>query len=449
VTQEVNTEQFYSVGKSLFDNAKNMWDAFDVNVKILGDTGSMAGTDDAGAAWAKSYDQRVADVLGAVNDLNLAMENYGRVVIQVGDNHAVAEHNATPGSQGPPPAKPPTPASASKTLSVPPSAGGTSEGLFDSAIGLLQEIGVPVPNGDTAKIEKAASAWDRLATVYQTTTVVEALGVEARIFTESKTPEDDYIATDINQLRDSAQVILDGCAELSQSCKDYKSHLDDLRNELDGILHDLEVELAIDATIVIFASLVSFGTGAVAGIAKAAATIKRFGTIIKDAIKTWKITKKVGEGVKRVHDIPGVRKSLERLKNMGRKDKDGNPLPERGTIDETAKTFSPEERKIADLLADEGRDVRGVPEGNGRTPDAMVDGKPVEFKTLDEGASNATVKNALDSAKGQADNAIIDGRGSGLTQDEAQRGLSRFLGANPGRMTSIRIVGDGWEIAWP
>lgn len=186
-----------------------------------------------------------------------------------------------------------------------------------------------------------------------------------------------------------------------------------------------------------------------AGIAKAAATIKRFGTIIKDAIATWKISKKVAEGVKRVHDIPGIRRALDRVKNIVRKDKDGNPLPKRGTIDETAKQFSPEERRIADLLADEGQDVRAVPEGSARTPDAMVDGKPVEFKSLDDGASNATVKNALDSAKGQADNAIIDGRGSGLSQEEAQRGLARFLGANPGRMTSIRIVGDGWEIVWP
>ncbi|WP_367947004.1 hypothetical protein [Nocardia donostiensis] len=66
-----------------------------------------------------------------------------------------------------------------------------------------------------------------------------------------------------------------------------------------------------------------------------------------------------------------------------------------------------------------------------------------------DGASNNSVKNALNSAKGQADSAILDARGSGLTQQEAQRGLGRFLGANPDKMKSIRIVGDGWEIVWP
>ncbi|NKY35945.1 hypothetical protein HGA13_23135 [Nocardia speluncae] len=88
-------------------------------------------------------------------------------------------------------------------------------------------------------------------------------------------------------------------------------------------------------------------------------------------------------------------------------------------------------------------------EGTTRTPDALVNGTPTEFKTLNEGASNNTVKNALDSASGQAPNAIINAKHSGISQDEAQRGLNRFLGASPDTMTTVRIIGDGWEINWP
>lgn len=318
-TQEVDTEQFYAVGQSLFDNATKMYDAFAVNITMLGETGEMAGTDDAGTAWAASYDARVADVLGAVNDLNQAMENYGGVVIQVGYNHAVAEHNATPNNSSPPPALPPTPVSGSQTLSVPPSAGGSSEGLFDSAIGLVEQVGVPIPNGDTDKLDKAAAAWDRLATVYQTTTVVEALDVQGRIFSDSKTPEDDYIAKDIGELRTAARAILDGCAELAQSCRDYKTHLQELRDELSGILEDLAVELAVTAAITVASSLVSFGVAAVAGTAKAAHTITKFAGIITAAINLWKSVKKVGEGVKKIADIPWVRKLLERIRGIGRK----------------------------------------------------------------------------------------------------------------------------------
>lgn len=327
MTQEVDSEQFYLVGKGLFDNAKSFYDAFNVNVAALGETGNMAGSDDAGTAWAQSYDARVAEVLGAVNDLTLAMENYGRVVIQVGYNHAVAEHNATPNNQGPLPELPIEPTSASAELTVPPSAGGPGEGLIDSAIGLVEQIGIPVPDGDTGKVDKAAGAWDRLATVHQTKTVVESLDVQARIFTDSKTPEDDYIAKDIGELRAAAQAVLDGCAELSQSCKDYKGHLDELREELKSLLHDLEVELAVTAAIAIATSFVSFGVGAVAGTAKAAHSITKFAKLIKDAIGTWKLSKKISDGVKKVHDIAGVRKNIERLKNLAKREKKEEPPP--------------------------------------------------------------------------------------------------------------------------
>src|SRR5215510_8622956 len=84
VTQDVDTEVFYSVGGRLFELAGEVYDAFAVNVQILGHTGAMAGTDDAGTAWATSYDGRARDVLGAVNDLTVALENYGGVVIQAG-----------------------------------------------------------------------------------------------------------------------------------------------------------------------------------------------------------------------------------------------------------------------------------------------------------------------------------------------------------------------------
>jgi hypothetical protein len=65
------------------------------------------------------------------------------------------------------------------------------------------------------------------------------------------------------------------------------------------------------------------------------------------------------------------------------------------------------------------------------------------------GASNGSVKNALNSAQGQADRAYIDARGSGLTESEAMRGLRRYLGASPDRMKFIRIVGDGFDVTWP
>ncbi|WP_217711659.1 hypothetical protein [Actinomadura sp. NAK00032] len=123
-----------------------------------------------------------------------------------------------------------------------------------------------------------------------------------------------------------------------------------------------------------------------------------------------------------------------------------------GKLDESRKKFNQGERLIADLLVSEGRRVEAVPESKvdgTRTPDALVDDVPVEFKSLDPGAVPGSVKNALNKAKGQASNAIIDTRGTALTEDGAREGLERFLRHNPGRMDTIRILGDGYEISWP
>ena len=123
-----------------------------------------------------------------------------------------------------------------------------------------------------------------------------------------------------------------------------------------------------------------------------------------------------------------------------------------GVIDERAKKFSPAERRIAEYLASGGSAVVSVSEGygvQGRTPDARVNAVSVEFKALDPGASDRTVKAALNSAKGQARHAVIDARGSGLTEDEAQHGMKRFFGTPHGnRMDAVLILGDDYSIDW-
>lgn len=54
MTQDVDPETYYAVGRGLFEKAGKLYDAFSVNVNILGETGSMAGSDDSGTAWAAS-----------------------------------------------------------------------------------------------------------------------------------------------------------------------------------------------------------------------------------------------------------------------------------------------------------------------------------------------------------------------------------------------------------
>jgi hypothetical protein len=124
----------------------------------------------------------------------------------------------------------------------------------------------------------------------------------------------------------------------------------------------------------------------------------------------------------------------------------------KGVIDERAKKFSAAELRIAERLAEPGPAVVSVSEGfgiYGRTADARVNGVPVEFKSLDPGASDRTVKAALNSAKGQARHAVIDARDSGLTEDQAHRGIRRFSGTPHGnRLDAVLIIGDNYTIDW-
>jgi hypothetical protein len=123
-----------------------------------------------------------------------------------------------------------------------------------------------------------------------------------------------------------------------------------------------------------------------------------------------------------------------------------------GVVDERASRFLPRERKLADFLASEGRSVVAIHDGygrGGRKPDASVDGVWTEFKSLDPGASDRTVKSALNSGKGQARQVVIDGRESGLERAEADHGMRRFLGTpHANRLDAIRIVGDDFDLNW-
>lgn len=118
-------------------------------------------------------------------------------------------------------------------------------------------------------------------------------------------------------------------------------------------------------------------------------------------------------------------------------------------MDERDRTFSDDERRIAVLLAGENRQVKALREdAQARTPDALVDGVAVEFKSLYPGAGHAAVNHALGAAKRQARHMVIDGREAGLPLDEARRGLRRFLGAHPERLETIRILGQGFDNVW-
>src|ERR1700722_5294594 len=76
-----------------------------------------------------------------------------------------------------------------------------------------------------------------------------------------------------------------------------------------------------------------------------------------------------------------------------------------GVIDQRSRVFLPAERAIAEALALSGATVTALAEDHSlrqRQPDALVDGRVTEFKSIRPGATDATIKNQLGAAQGQA-----------------------------------------------
>ena len=131
-----------------------------------------------------------------------------------------------------------------------------------------------------------------------------------------------------------------------------------------------------------------------------------------------------------------------------------------GRLDESARRLSHEELAAARLLVREGHDVRSLPESrrDGRRPDLQVCGDSVEVKSFAPMAERRrqptaqSVFNKLIDASGQAAHAVLIATGSGLSESVARQGVARYAAGSgwtrPATLSSVRIVGDGYDLAW-
>ena len=110
-----------------------------------------------------------------------------------------------------------------------------------------------------------------------------------------------------------------------------------------------------------------------------------------------------------------------------------------------------DEKAIADFLVAEGRDVWQIRRSNeaGRLPDAMVDGRPTEFKTINTDNHNA-IQRTLWSSRGQADRVVLDARETGQTTDGVVRAINEYLRTPENRVRTqyVRVLGNGFEVIW-
>lgn len=117
-----------------------------------------------------------------------------------------------------------------------------------------------------------------------------------------------------------------------------------------------------------------------------------------------------------------------------------------GLVDESLRPFSADERRIADVLADEGDNVTALPPSTvpyQRTGDAAVGARRTEFKTM-RTANPDTLGDRLDDAATQAPDAVADLRSSPITEQQAI-GEARFALAQHPDLERVRLIGRNYD----
>ncbi|MGU3435030.1 hypothetical protein ACNHUS_18680 [Actinomycetes bacterium M1A6_2h] len=412
---DVDPQTYYDAASCCNDAAVAMFGVFSAVSSKLVTCGGMAGSDDTGAAWAASYDQRAIDISTTGDSFVKSAENYAALLRIAGLNHAAAECDSTlsqTAQAGPPPDPSPMPGCSSP---LPPSAGGPGSGLVDGTLGLVEQIGVSVPDGDTTKLTTAAQAWRQTAdspalSDAAATTLSDALA----LFGDTSSPEVDLILDDLDDLVTSIDTIRIACRELADSCDEYRRNIDEFRDALRGILGDLAVELGVTAAITVAASMVTFGAAAAMGAAKSASTISKFARIVSEAVAAWKAAKAIEQGVTFTDDLRGLRLLLERLKALGRRviDRSHSVAPRRQLSELFENGATPKASELEDLARGEGWARMHNPDG------------PIKY--VDEnGVVRMTIKRGSDRAPGSADPHVEIRDGSGQRTDPFGNPVSR------------------------
>ncbi|MDL9944567.1 putative toxin [Gordonia sp. ABSL11-1] len=290
MAETVRPRNYYQVASALFEVGNALSKAHADTLNALSGTGEMAGTDDAGNSFADAYDTQAQAFESMGRNLGPAIHKYGRVLLQMGKNHAAAEGDSnTNGSQdGNPPADPGEPPLA-MCIAMPTAKGGEGDGL-EEVIGLLQKVGIPVPNGNTGKLDTASAAWSKVAADSGGSYKGKLSGVSG-MFGDLNGDEIDVVIEDLEELDSFIDEYTELAAALKDSVESHKEYLGQVRSQMDGLLNDMAKDLAVDAVITVGLAVVTAGFGGTVGAAKLTATVTRYGAKIRNVIETVKRTR--------------------------------------------------------------------------------------------------------------------------------------------------------------
>ncbi|RBO94337.1 hypothetical protein [Nocardia puris] len=393
---DVSAQTYYDAADICAKASFGYFEAFKTAMRSFGDTTNMAGSVGDGKTWAESYDQQCRDIYTMSIDMVVALDGYAQVLKQAGYNHALADHD--PNSGTPEPAAPNL--NPSFTLSpqelvsllVPPSAGGPGRGLVDDGLELAVKVGIPIPDGDTAKLSRSGDVWHNLANNASVTAAPSELERAAVLFEQVTSPDANFIDEDLRQLKTAASDLGGAYGELAQACRDQKTAHDELREDLrqlcEQLATEIATEVAVNLALSVVASAVSFGVGAAAVAAKTAVAVARiidkFVDLIKAAVKAAKLRTAVAieragartrEIIQRIKEL--TTELIDKLKRSVFKPKNLQDLFENGR--------TPKASELEKYALEQGWTKSQTPNG----PPKYTDENGIVRMTIKKGSSRA------------------------------------------------------------
>jgi hypothetical protein len=279
----------------------------------LAGTYAMAGSDPAGAAWGRAYDDAVTTTLAASQDVTNGCFRLAALLQQTGFNYGRAETASTPGRVSTTlPDRTHYEHCAAVLECVPSSAGGSGSAPSGWSM-VAHAVGYVWPNGHQDRLRGAGRAWSWSASAvrdaaYAVTAAIEAVGSQ-------RAPEVGDALVACEAMRRHLDELASAHQALAQGCFSYAGHLDEAHSELERELADLVAWTAgIEGSGFVFAVVsagISEAAAQAAEAARIAAAAARVMAIIRRLVElAGAVTEAISNVVARVLRISGELRTL-------------------------------------------------------------------------------------------------------------------------------------------
>ncbi|MFJ2838262.1 hypothetical protein ACIO52_23180 [Nocardia sp. NPDC087230] len=262
----ISPQSYESAAKECYDLSEKFQTVYNSLQTVLLETSAMAGGYQAVKTWSKAYDDRAAAVTLVATSFASALQHFGDILTAAGYNWKCGEYKANRDpKKGDPPALPSgfpseLPYGAGVVTGV-ASSGTNSRGLETDWTELQDKVtalvaGGEVPDGDTDKLARAATAWKTFA---QSDPVY---GGKARLLTVASGLERGYgsdVPEDIPNLAGHLRTLATSVGEIEAAARDIAAGVEAHKVALTTMRSDMNTQFAM----VVVATAIQIGTSMV------------------------------------------------------------------------------------------------------------------------------------------------------------------------------------------